>query len=296
MEFRKYIHLEKFGNDEVQGIELGRNYVFPKLDGSNGCIWWGEHGLRCGSRNRELTTDNDNQGFMNTMLESLPYIELAKDNPDYYFYGEWLVPHSLKTYREEAWRKFYIFDVQHKDSDKFMKFEDYESILKKYGVEYITPIAVIKNGQYENFLHELDNNKFLIQDGQGNGEGIVLKNYDYQNQYGRQTWAKIITTTFKDKHIKEMGASVKEFKMVEQDIVDTKIDKHLIDKTYAKIVNENNGWNSKYIPRLLNTVFHDLVNEELWSELKRLKNPTVNFQTLHHLTVLKIKQVRQELF
>lgn len=33
MEFRKYMHLERFGNDEVQGIELGTCYIFSKLDG-----------------------------------------------------------------------------------------------------------------------------------------------------------------------------------------------------------------------------------------------------------------------
>jgi hypothetical protein len=296
MDFKKYIHLEKFGNDEVQGIELGRNYIFPKIDGTNGCIWWGEHGLRCASRNRELTTGNDNQGFMNAMIESLNHIELCKNNPDYYFYGEWLVPHSLKTYRENAWRKFYIFDVQHKDSDKFMRLEDYEPMIEPYSVDCVLPIAVIENGTYENFLHELDNNKFLIQDGQGSGEGIVLKNYEYQNKYGCQVWAKMITTIFKDKHLKEMGAPVKKFKMIEQDIVDDAIDKHFVDKVYAKIVNECDGWSSKYIPRLLNTVFHDLVNEELWDQVKKLKNPTINFGTLQQLTVLKIKALRPELF
>lgn len=295
MEFRKYIHLEKFGNDEVQGIELGKNYIFPKIDGSNGVIWFHEK-LRAGSRNRELQLDNDNQGFFNYISGLDKYKDLCYENKDLYFYGEWLVPHSLKTYREDAWRRFYIFDVLHKESDKFMKFEEYETILKKYDLDYIPPIAVIKNGQYENFLHELDNNKFLIQDGQGHGEGIVLKNYEYQNVYGRQTWAKLITTTFKDKHLKEMGASVKEFKMIEQDIVDNIVNKHLIDKTYAKIVNECNGWNSKYIPRLFHTVFYDLVNEEIWNELKRLKNPTINFGTLYSLTVMKIKEIRGELF
>jgi len=295
MEFKKYIHLEKFGNDEVQGIELGKNYIFPKIDGTNGVIWFHEK-LRAGSRNRELQPDNDNQGFFEYILSLEKYLAMCQENQGLYFYGEWLVPHSLKTYREDAWRRFYIFDVQHKDSDKFMKFEEYEPILKKYDVDYITPISVIKNGQYENFLHELDNNKFLIKDGQGHGEGIVLKNYEYQNIYGRQTWAKLITTTFKDKHLKEMGASVKEFKMIEQDIVDNIVNKHLIDKTYAKIVNECSGWNSKYIPRLFQTVFYDLVNEEIWNELKRLKNPTINFGTLYSLTVMKIKDIRGELF
>ena len=41
MEFVKYPHLERFGNDEVQGIEFGECWIFPKLDGANASIWWG---------------------------------------------------------------------------------------------------------------------------------------------------------------------------------------------------------------------------------------------------------------
>lgn len=51
--FKKYMHLERFGNDEVLGIELGECYVFPKLDGTNASLWVGEDGsVQAGSRNR----------------------------------------------------------------------------------------------------------------------------------------------------------------------------------------------------------------------------------------------------
>ena len=38
MKFRRYQHIERFGNDEVAGIEDGTCYVFPKIDGTN-AIW-----------------------------------------------------------------------------------------------------------------------------------------------------------------------------------------------------------------------------------------------------------------
>jgi hypothetical protein len=71
--FKKYMHLEKFGNTPVEGIELGKTYIFPKIDGTNGSVWLGgeqyngqiQTFLRFGSRNREITNlENDNQGFM----------------------------------------------------------------------------------------------------------------------------------------------------------------------------------------------------------------------------------------
>jgi len=36
MEFRKYQHIERFGTDEVDGIEFGKCYIFYKIDGTIG--------------------------------------------------------------------------------------------------------------------------------------------------------------------------------------------------------------------------------------------------------------------
>lgn len=65
MEFKKYQHLERFGNDEVEGIELGKLYIFPKLDGTNAQVWLDDEGnIKAGSRNRELTLEKDNAGCL----------------------------------------------------------------------------------------------------------------------------------------------------------------------------------------------------------------------------------------
>ena len=296
-EFKKYMHIERFGTDEVQGIELGDCYVFPKLDGTNASLWSEDGKIQAGSRKRHLSIDADNAGFFEWAKEQTNLICFFNEYPEWRLYGEWLVPHSLKTYREDAWRKFYVFDVQQKNSDIFVHYETYKPLLEEHGIDYIPPVCILRNATYDALLKELDNNKFLIKEGKGNGEGVVLKNYSYQNLFKRVCWAKIITNSFKEKHVKEMGATVKNCKqMVEQEICDMYVNTHLIDKTYAKITNEMEGWQSKYIPRLLQTVFYDLVNEELWDAVKELKNPTINFKTLNAITVMKIKELRPELF
>ena len=78
MEFHKYMHIERLGTDEVEGIEIGRVHVFPKIDGSNGSVWYdSDNGIiEAGSRNRVLTLDNDNQGFYEYILKSKDYIFL----------------------------------------------------------------------------------------------------------------------------------------------------------------------------------------------------------------------------
>lgn len=293
MDFKKYQHVERFGTTEVQGIEIGECYVFPKIDGTNASVWWDEGELHCGSRNRELSLDKDNAGFMSWASKQDRLVELLKNHMNLRLYGEWLVPHSLKTYREDAWRRFYVFDVM--DGDKYIPFSEYEPMLKEYGLDYISPIAVIKNGSYEQFINQLAKNVFLIEDGKGAGEGIVIKNYNYVNKFGRTTWAKIVTSEFKEKHVKEMGATpITGPDMVEEKIADKYVTKTLIEKEYAKIAVD--GWSSRMIPQLLNTVFYCLVKEEAWNFVKEFKNPKIDFKRLQLFTFNKVKEVKKELF
>ena len=298
MEFRKYMHVERYGNDEVQGIELGDCYIFPKIDGTNGSVWMSvDAEVMGGSRNRELTLDNDNQGFLNEIVQHEGIRTFLFKYRELRLYGEWLVPHSFREYREDAWCKFYVFDVYNGSTDRYIPYNDYVPWLEFHGIDYIPAMTITKNATYDGLLKAMKENVFLVRDGEGCGEGIVIKNYEYRNQYRRTTWAKLITNTFKEKHVRENGPHVSASKqMVEQEIVDRYVTKHLVDKVYSKIVNEMEGWNSKYIARLLQTVYYDLVNEECWTFVKKMKNPTVNFRTLNTITTLKIKQLLPEIF
>lgn len=301
MEFRKYQHLERFGTEEVDGIELGECLVFPKLDGTNGSVWLDNEGnVKAGSRNRELTLDKDNAGFYAYILSSEKIKAYLTKHPTHRLFGEFLVPHTLKTYRDDVWRRFYIFDVcidRDEEVVEYIPYDVYQSLLEEFDLDYISPLCKIKNGSYDNFIKSLEVNNFLIKDGQGNGEGIVIKNYEFYNKYKRKTWAKIVTSEFKEKHYKTMGApEIKPKEMIEQQIVDDFVTEAFIDKEYAKIVHENEGWSSKLIPMLFGRVFSELVKEETWNILKKYKNPKIDFRTLNTLVINKIKQDKSEIF
>jgi hypothetical protein len=295
MSFLKYQHLERYGNTEVEGIEVGTCYVFPKLDGTNGSVWWDDGALRCGSRNRELTLDSDNAGFLNAMVVDKAITSFFDHTKNLILYGEWLVPHTLKTYQDDAWRKFYIFDVFDLNKQRLLSYDEYVW-LNGVGLNVIAPIAIIKNGTETHFTECLTKAHYLVKDGEGSGEGVVIKNYDYTNKYGRQTWAKIVTNEFKAKHHIAMGAPVVGCEIVEEKIAAKYVTQALVDKVEAKIVNEMGGWSSKYIPRLIHTVYYDLVTEETWNFVKEFKNPKVDFKVLSHYVTAKIKELKKELF
>ncbi|SBV91783.1 RNA ligase family protein [uncultured Dysgonomonas sp.] len=293
MEFKKYQHIERFGTTEVEGIQNGKCYIFPKIDGTNASLWW-SNGLKAGSRNRELSIDNDNAGFYKWALGQEHIIQFLKSHQNVRLYGEWLVPHTLKTYNDNAWMNFYVFDVM--VGDEYVDFGSYSSELQQYNIEYIPAICIINNPSYERLIGLLEQNDYLVKDGNGIGEGIVIKNYDYKNKYGRVVWAKIVSNEFKGKHKKAMPNEIKEKNLVEKDIVDKYITRSLLDKEQSKIENEMNGWSSKYIPRLINVVFYNLIREESWNFVKEFKNPTIDFKRLSFFTTTKIKELKPDVF
>lgn len=296
--FKKYMHLERLGSNEVDGITTGSVTVFPKLDGTNASVWLDKetNTIKGGSRNRELEISKDNAGFYNWVIENnVPFKEYLEKYPNRTLYGEWLVPHSLKTYRDDSWRHFYIFDVLEQDDEndiyRFIPYDEYCVELKDMGFDYIVPIGKVINGSDETFRKLTEKNTFLIKDGEGVGEGVVLKNYDFVNKYGRIVWAKIVTNEFKEKHAKEMGTGVIGGLALEEKIVDNFLTKEMIIKTHSKIVNDNSGeWNSKMVPKLLGLVWHDFVVEEIWDIVKKYKHPKIDFAFLNRMVIQKIKK------
>jgi len=273
MYFRKYQHVERFGSEETEGINNGLCYVFPKIDGTNAQLWF-NGGLRAGSRKRELSEDSDNAGFYVWAQKQENILSFFQSYPHLRLYGEWLVPHSLRTYRDDAWNKFYVFDVM--DDDIYLPYEEYKLILEKFGIEYIPLLTKIENPTYEELVALLDKNTYLVKEGVG--EGIVIKNYAYRNKFGHVKWAKII----------KGGFANNSSEILEKEIVDRYVTESLVKKEKAKIENEC-GWNDKMMPRLLNTVYHCLIQEEGWNFIKKYKNPTIDFGKLNYYSNEKVK-------
>lgn len=294
MKFKKYQHVERIGTVETTGILDGMCYVFPKIDGTNSSVWLDCHEIKAGSRNRELSFESDNAGFYKAIAEDNRIINFFTNNPNKRLFGEWLVPHSLKTYQDEAWKKFYVFDVMF--GDDYLQYDEYKILLDEYEIDYIPPIGKIENPSEEALYNFLEKNIFLIKNNSGIGEGVVIKNYNYTNRFGDIKWAKIVANEFKEKHQKEFKVTeFKEKDFIEKKIVNKYVTKSLCEKEFEKIKNEE-GWSSKFIPRLLSVIFYSLIKEESWNFIKENKNSVIDFKRLQGFTTEKIKSELPELF
>ena len=297
MQYKSYQHIEKLGNKEVEGILKGKCSIQPKIDGTNGVVWLGDDGIiHAGSRRRDLTLDNDNAGFYNTVIKDDNIRKYLLDHKDHYLYGEWLVPHTIRYYHPESWKHFYVFDIFSYDRG-YIPYDEYSKELDKYGISYIPEIISIDNPTMEDLTKYLKETKYLIPEDKMS-EGIIIKNYEYRNQYGRCTYAKIVAEEFfNTKSILRMKNHEAKDKTSEKDIVTMMLSEPLIRKEFAKIKLEYPEIKKQeLIGRTLNTIFHVFISEELLDYIEK-KKPLINFYYLKKECDERIKEVlRSELF
>ena len=291
--FVKYFHLERYGKNETKGIEQGTIFIQSKLDGTCSSVRMDKDGIKTGSRNRELTLDNDNQGFCRFIEENKSLYEpLFTLLPNAILFGEFLVPHTIKAYVKDAWKKFYVFDVALQRGEEFSLLtpEQYEPVLNSLGITYVPTVAKLENyeGSYEEFRDKVN---YLIDPSikGASPEGLVIKNYNFINQYGRNCFAKIVFEQFHE----EKKAKVALESSLEVEIAEEYVTEHLVQKELAKL--KSSGV-VKLQPALLQTVFYVLLVEELADIVKKHKLPIIDFKALNRAVIVQVKKYASELF
>lgn len=299
MEYKKYQHVCRIGTSDVGGLLDGEVYVFSKIDGTNGTLYLGDDGLvHGGSRRRELNNFQDNQGFYGKFHKDQRFIDYFAKHPTHRLFGEYLKPHTLKTYKDDAWNKFYVFDVCVDDDEdeekvKYLSYEEYKPLLEEFGIDYIPLIKKLDNPTQKDLEELLRDNKFLIQENLGVGEGLVVKRYDFVNCYGRTTWGKLIADEYIERQQTKCATKQNDLP-IEKRIINEYFSEAVVEKEYAKILSENPEIEKGVlIPRLLNICFYTLLTEESWNFVKQFKNPTVDFKKLRNEVVNKIKKLNQ---
>lgn len=315
-EFNKYTHVERMTSEEVEGILDGTVYVFPKLDGANCSMWWdSEEGrVRTGSRNRAIPDDDDNHGFRAWAEGDSPNAEACRafvEKSGKILFGEWLVPHAFKGYVEYAWRDFYVFDVgvllKNDDEDAprkifYTDYAMYANWLNAAGVNYIEPLTVLNNPTMELLEKYVKANKYMLPKGSELvGEGIVIKRYEFRNRWGNYKVGKIIAQDFAEAKVENRGTKFDKDSgegELEVAMAVNMVSAALVDKTIAKIQTQNEleRWDQKLNGQLIGMVYHDALTEELWDQLKKFKDPKVDFKRLRRECTSVLKTLRRDLF
>lgn len=298
--FKRYPKIHRLGKDETDGILFGTVHIEEKIDGANGQIWMSDEGVAIGSRNNTLAKDVHNpvegnnyfNGFLEYVAKHEGINKLLKDHPEYRLYGEWLVRHTLQ-YTETAYQHFYLFDITIvKDG------EDAEEFLPKATVIELADTYGIKRPEYHGeFTNPTEEqlNEFVGKSTIGDkGEGVVLKNLEFRDQWGNNNHAKIVTQAFKESNAITFGGNNKHSDTYwEMWIVNKYINAARVTKIIHKLESELGKLGLQHTPRVAGTVYHDVLTEEIWEIAKNAGQ--IEFHKLKSLAMRKAVQVYKDL-
>ena len=279
--FKKYEKIHAITKEECDGITNGLCYIMEKIDGANTQIWIDEEGIHTGSRNQEVK-DGFN-GFVEYVKNHEGIQNCLKKHPEWRLYGEWLVKHTI-DYKATAYKKFYLFDVEM--DGEFLPLPTVYNIAKEYGIETPTLFDVIENPTVE------DLQKYVGRSELGDkGEGIVIKNFGFVNKFFRCDYAKMVSGKFKEDNGIVFGGNHKGADNYWEMYV---VNKYITLARVQKVMNKmephlEERFGMKHIPRVISTVYHDMITEEIWEISKKV--PQIDFRRLSSLSQRKAKQI-----
>lgn len=310
--FKEYPSCKRLDSEEIQGIlECPVLYIEPKIDGANASIYLTDeqnlsgNRIRFGKRTAQINdTDKGFNGFAEWVDNNRSKFEkFFAEYPDVTIFGEWLIKHTIGYYRPNAYRQFYAYDAYDRRAGAFWDTQVRLNRFELFDILQVSPIAkiqgpIISPAQIETLHSYLEKNKFLIDDNEHFGEGIVIKGFSldgvpFKNKFGHSHWAKLVRQEFKEKHAISMGLEEK-ILMQEPERVfcETFITPARVEKIKSKINDDKGtGWRSEYIGELLGRMYHDVFQEELKDFVKEKKVKEFNFGTMQKYCVYYTKQV-----
>lgn len=304
-DFHKYQHIIRLGEPEVEGILNGTVYCFPKLDGTQRQMYKYGDEIVIAGHDGLLPEANDNGS--NRFLKQKRFERFFEKYPNLRLFGEYLIPHSLRFYKTDAWGKFYIFDVAERIGEDragqsiwgYLTYEQYVPMLEEFGIDYIELAAKFENPTREDIIKAYEKSGWLTEENQI-GEGFVLKNYDFRAYNGRTLWAKVVWREIPEIKVildktKQNYSKIMQALPVEQKILNDYMTTAFIEKEYHKILEVVSKEDRSFEHRLFNGIYKTLLEEEIYHIVKKYGNPKIDFKTLKDLCDNKIKLVIHEI-
>lgn len=248
--------------------------VTEKIDGANASICYDEASeiLKCFSSKNELNFSNQLRGFLPYVqgLDAAPF----KGYPEYIFFGEWLVSHTV-TYEKENYNDWYLFSIYDKESAKWLPQRFVKEFAEKYGFKYVHELYY---GPFISWEHcySFANRPYYGEQQ----EGIVIKNQTALEEERGPHILKYVNPSFKEIQIgnrraKKEDPNRKKEKAKAEEYIRMIVTEARVRKIFHKLIDEGiipekfQLKDMKLIAmNLPQAVYEDLVKEE--SETLRL--------------------------
>lgn len=238
-EIKKYTDVTRYGKSNTIGVlnEGDIISITEKIDGANASFCKdtdSKMGVSCYSRNQILTEDNRLRGYYDWIINTIVPIK-EKLNPNYRYFGEWLCSHKV-VYKEECYNNFYMFSIWDDSKDQYLPDEIVRSEAKRLGLK--TP-EYFYYGEYKSFEHLMSFvGKSNLTKELNTGEGVVIKNVNYFDKYGRQMFVKLVSEKFAEVQKQKLPKNPNiNLKIVE--LIKSVLTKARVSKLIHKLVDEN---------------------------------------------------------
>lgn len=282
MEQKKYHSIVRLGHKSTVGVlnEGDEIIIQEKIDGANASFMVHEGELLCFSRNKQLDPSNTLEGFYNWVHANIDPNKLLDG---VIYFGEWTATHKI-SYPNHT-KKFFLFDVYNTHLEEYVNFSMVVDEALRLDLNLI---PVFYRGLYQGYDH-LTSFIGLTQLGgilkgknketgetieKETGEGIVVKNVNYRDRYGKQLFVKLVVDEFrevqKQRAPKDPNTISKTRQLVLDCLTNARIEKHLF-----KLVDEGAlkpDYSVKDMGTIIKLMGHALAQDIIDEELQDYKD------------------------
>lgn len=281
--YKKYDKILNKGFQLSDFVETGIE-VTEKLDGSNASFTYDADAkkVRVFSRNQELTENNNLNGFyqyVQEFVKDFNDLQIATLS-DYTIFGEWLTKHTV-TYKDEAYNKFYAFDVFNKKSGYYvsrrLRLEVFSTLQLKTPEEFMTfePVELLMLNK-EDVLNEFKNSvgESSLTLTPDTGEGVVIKSLGVRDPDNDPSY-KLVTDRFREtKGLKQQKPTGLQVHLVDYAITEARMKKIIFKKLDEQVLTEedltlqNFG---KVMGSVAKEFQDDIIEEEMDEIIKQIR-------------------------
>ena len=306
----RYQHVERLGNDEVQGILQGTVWIQEKLDGANLSVSWDPETndfIVCSRQNLVyhdgLCSNKSFQPVVDYIKNEPEFEDLLKNHPNLILRGEYLTKHKV-PFKPEFEKKFAIFDVEHTyfaydeelDGGERCVYVPYPIYKEKFIDKYTNLIWVLATEFKNPTIEQLQGLSKLDSDFMEYREGIVIKNYDFTNKFGFTKWGKVISPIFDEKKALKARAKL-EVGELEQAFVDKFVTPGYVEKEIYKLRMMLDGSLSiKDMNKIIGIVPYQIFQDEMWRFLSKANAGEFNFRLWRSATINRVREIALSYF